>query len=230
MVYQLAYVSTATGHVERAGLVKLLTTARTRNRAADITGVLVYRHGRFLQLLEGPTPAVAAVFRSIQADQRHTDVQCVQVGHGARRWFSEWSMGFRDLTDEPIAAAGFVNLLTDTAPATASGRAGQRAASSTLYQLWQLLQGDVPLAAAVPPPRFGPKMARRDRFGVPGGPSSRSEPSDGAGPVHPASASETAAVHQDAIRASALASMADSFRRGLLRTGSNGAQDFHPAS
>ena len=73
-------------------LKDLLDHARSRNRANSITGLLVYDHGCFFQWLEGPGPAVAAVWQSIQADPRHGDVQVLGEKLISRRLFSDWDM------------------------------------------------------------------------------------------------------------------------------------------
>jgi hypothetical protein len=133
VVFQLGYVSTAVAQVDRSALADILTAARTRNAVEHVTGVLLYRDGRFLQLLEGSVPSVDGVYASILADPRHTDVRCVWTGHAAQRSFSQWTMGFRDLTEDPIQDPAYVNLL---AGAASDGPPD----SAALWGLWTLLE------------------------------------------------------------------------------------------
>ena len=49
----LCYVSTATRLMTQADLLDLLATARQRNKACDVTGMLLYKDMSFVQILEG---------------------------------------------------------------------------------------------------------------------------------------------------------------------------------
>jgi hypothetical protein len=57
-VYYLVYVSAAVTWFSEAELRALLTGARFRNENADITGMLLYKDGNFMQALEGSEAAV----------------------------------------------------------------------------------------------------------------------------------------------------------------------------
>lgn len=144
VVFQLGYVSSATSAVDRSALADILAAARRRNALERITGVLLYRDGRFLQLLEGEVPSVDGVYASILADPRHTDVRCVWTGHAAQRSFSQWTMGFRDLAEDPILDPAYLNLLAGPASENAPD-------SEALWGLWTLLEpGQDPTAEPAP--------------------------------------------------------------------------------
>lgn len=96
-MYQLLYISDAAGEVTDGSLRSLVDQAQQRNSACGITGVLMYSRGRFLQVLEGPESEVRAVFRSIQEDDRHTNVRVLVEGDVESRRFDAWSMGLVDL-------------------------------------------------------------------------------------------------------------------------------------
>ena len=59
MVYRMVYVSAATAPLDADALLALLTRARDKNQRLGITGLLLYRDGDFIQLLEGEREAVA---------------------------------------------------------------------------------------------------------------------------------------------------------------------------
>jgi len=93
---QLLYVSDTNRDFSQAALDEILATSRRKNRAADVTGVLLYLDGAFLQVLEGSEEAVEAIFSSISADPRHWNVK-VLLDREAPRAFGSWSMGFEHL-------------------------------------------------------------------------------------------------------------------------------------
>ncbi|MEM9169175.1 MAG: BLUF domain-containing protein [Pseudomonadota bacterium] len=95
-VSSLLYVSRAVRVIERPELAALVDAAQRRNRACDVTGVLYHENGKFLQWLEGPEDAVDRLFRTIMADDRHTDIQVVTRERAAHRLFSDWSMRLYD--------------------------------------------------------------------------------------------------------------------------------------
>ena len=103
-MYRIVCVSAAVGSPTRADLLALLAKAREKNHRLGITGLLLYKDGDFIQLLEGDRPAVRAVFDAIKADPRHSGVIELLEGEAHGRLFADWSMGFRDLSDPDVRA------------------------------------------------------------------------------------------------------------------------------
>lgn len=93
-VYQLLYRSRYTSRPSEAQLRELLALARLHNSRAQITGLLLYSDGLFVQVLEGPEDEVRQLYARIRADSRHTQVETVSEGLLPRRQFAEWSMAF----------------------------------------------------------------------------------------------------------------------------------------
>ena len=60
---RIVYISIATRPMGEEKLVELLQQCRENNRQRNVTGMLVYRDGAFLQLLEGGEDAVTAADR-----------------------------------------------------------------------------------------------------------------------------------------------------------------------
>ena len=107
-MFRVVYMSSASSSFSTEDLTQLLETARRANEAADITGMLVYCKGEFLQALEGPPAAVRDTFARIEGDHRHRDIVQLQRGD-ASRLFSNWAMGFSNL-DCQAALQGFVQV------------------------------------------------------------------------------------------------------------------------
>ncbi len=88
---RLIYASQPFGFDEGA-LNGILSDARRCNERDDITGALVCRADVYLQLLEGPAPAVEAAYDRIRKDDRHLDVRQLYRRPAVERMFPGWSM------------------------------------------------------------------------------------------------------------------------------------------
>ena len=87
----LIYASRPFGF-DRAVLNGILLTARRNNQRDGITGALIVRPDLYLQWLEGPADALAALFERIRADDRHVDVERLDGGTLPSRRFGAWAM------------------------------------------------------------------------------------------------------------------------------------------
>ena len=102
-VLSITYFSSATRLLGDVELLGLLEECRARNTASDITGIMLYRGGNFVQVLEGPEEAVRKTFRRIEADPRHTGMLVTLEQRVDERDFPEWSMGFGNVSDADVA-------------------------------------------------------------------------------------------------------------------------------
>jgi len=100
---RLLYVSTAASALAYQDLVGLLRHAAQHNEASDITGLLVYSNGLFLQALEGERTAVNRLYNRIVADRRHADCALLLAEPIEERVFADWSMKLVGLDDLPTA-------------------------------------------------------------------------------------------------------------------------------
>jgi hypothetical protein len=107
MVSQLVYVSLATRQFTPADLAALLVHARSRNTPLAVSGVLLHQAGSFFQVLEGEAEAVEATFQRITKDPRHRSVLMLLRQTLVERNFSDWSMGFIDVTGRASRLPGF---------------------------------------------------------------------------------------------------------------------------
>ena len=85
------------GFLAADDLRQILTKSRVNNAQREITGVLLYREGNVLQIVEGREQAVIELFDKIKADTRHGGVIKLYQKPIEQRDFSDWSMGFHDL-------------------------------------------------------------------------------------------------------------------------------------
>ena len=110
---QLIYTSQPFGFDE--GMLNgILSDARRCNARDDISGALICRADVYLQLLEGPGPAVNAAFSRIAKDNRHLDVVRLSREPAAERMFPGWSMRDDPMhtwlwTKEDVAAGALRN-------------------------------------------------------------------------------------------------------------------------
>ena len=75
MLSHLVYVSTACEPIGDEELAELLEQTRAQNERQSITGMLLYKDGRFIRLLEGQEDDVQDIFEKIRRDERHYNVQ-----------------------------------------------------------------------------------------------------------------------------------------------------------
>jgi hypothetical protein len=96
-VLSVVYSSTATSAFTDADLAALLTVSRRNNARAGLTGMLVTRQDRFLQVLEGPEPQVEELMTKIVADNGHHNVRVLLREPVESRQFADWTMSFAQL-------------------------------------------------------------------------------------------------------------------------------------
>lgn len=101
-LFSLTYVSSARALFGKPELVAILEVSRRNNTASNVTGMLLYHKGSFMQVLEGPEEAVRQAHERIARDPRHNGLITLLERPVAERQFGEWSMGFRDLEDPAL--------------------------------------------------------------------------------------------------------------------------------
>lgn len=111
MVFSLVYSSTTDHDWSQDELVAVLDWSRAWNSEHGVTGLLLYRDCAFMQFLEGDEPTVRALFGRISVDRRHQDIDLMWDHHTDTRRFAEWTMGFRELAEHPVAETGYNRLL-----------------------------------------------------------------------------------------------------------------------
>ncbi len=123
MLVRLFYVSTAVGPQTTTVTGSLLEHSRRNNQAEGVTGILCQGDGLYLQVLEGPRPAVNRIYQRIAGDTRHKCIELLTYEHITERQYGQWSMALVDLsTTDPMVLMNH----TDFDPYAADGAAMTR--------------------------------------------------------------------------------------------------------
>lgn len=101
------YCSHATPAMSDAQIPHIIESAKRRNPNMEVTGLLTYGGGMFLQWLEGPHHFVHELMARIRKDPRHDCVLQLHALSGLRdRLYPDWSM-------QHIAPAELKQILVD---------------------------------------------------------------------------------------------------------------------
>jgi hypothetical protein len=98
----LVYVSSGVRQFAETEIAEILAQARRNNQRSGLTGMLLYRDGNFLQVLEGTEGSVKAAMQRIERDDRHRGILVMKQGAITERRFSQWQMAFRDISLEGL--------------------------------------------------------------------------------------------------------------------------------
>ncbi len=104
-VFQLIYRSRANAYFSDDDLISLLRQCRTKNIENNVTGLLLYGYGNFIQLLEGDENVVLDLYQNrIATDPRHHNLSVLHRTTSTERTFKNWSMAFQPLDAERLRA------------------------------------------------------------------------------------------------------------------------------
>lgn len=110
-LYKLIYRSQEALPFNDEALTRLLMECRLKNSEKNISGILLYGYGFFIQMLEGEEQDVRSLFfEKILHDPRHTGVKILNEGPSYKRLYPTWSMAFRPYDPEAVLdVQGYVN-------------------------------------------------------------------------------------------------------------------------
>ena len=97
-MYRIIYLSSASKLLSDDELNYLLKSSKIKNKKYNITGLLLYIDGDFLQVIEGEKQDVLNLFELIKKDERNRSIICVFNENVEKRQFPDWLMGFSQLT------------------------------------------------------------------------------------------------------------------------------------
>jgi len=109
----LIYVSSAVGSFSNSDVLSILNASRVANEKREVTGLLLYKDGNFMQVLEGEAEVVDALHDKISKDPRHSGIITLHRASIEERTFGNWQMGFKDMDnlteDEKAARSDFLD-------------------------------------------------------------------------------------------------------------------------
>ncbi len=94
MLYNLCYVSSAKSNLTKIDLDHLFRVNKRNNTTLDISGLLVYNNGNFLQILEGEEKRIRTLFAKISTDDRHSNIIELINMSVEERIFDDYESGF----------------------------------------------------------------------------------------------------------------------------------------
>ncbi|MEM9060389.1 MAG: BLUF domain-containing protein [Pseudomonadota bacterium] len=107
MLITVAYASRSLVDGDLGEIEKLRLVSQVNNKANLITGALYFDHDTFFQILEGEAEDVDALYQTVTADNRHTDVKRLVRCEIESRSMPLWSMKFVSGAASPLLAGDF---------------------------------------------------------------------------------------------------------------------------
>lgn len=101
-MFQIVYISFASESFDAEsdyGVDDILAKAHDYNTKHNITGMLLYKGGVFLQLLEGEHKDIEHVFGRIALDLRHEGIKILVKQEAQERLFSHWTMAYKKMDE-----------------------------------------------------------------------------------------------------------------------------------
>jgi Sensors of blue-light using FAD len=93
----IVYFSSATVPMPKAASEALRQECADNDSHVGITGMLLYQHGNFLQVIEGSAAVIRDMFARIVADPRHTSIRTISDRMIPCREFDGQAVGFKNL-------------------------------------------------------------------------------------------------------------------------------------
>ena len=89
------------------------TVSKQKNRDDEITGVLFYENGHFLQAIEGPAENIEALVERLRRDKRHRQMEVLIDQPIDKRYFSDWNMDSVNLNNTTLFTPEIIRKLCD---------------------------------------------------------------------------------------------------------------------
>ena len=113
-IHQLIYLSRSVRPMTQADLDSISRASAIHNPRDELTGILLYVGGNFMQVLEGPPKNVSLRYAAIEKDLRHRDCRILNFSPTSHRLFPEWSMRVVSLDQwAPATKSEFVEIIRD---------------------------------------------------------------------------------------------------------------------
>ena len=93
-MYTICYVSSARVDITEDEMTNLFGTTENNNTRNNITGILLYESGKFLQVLEGEEAVLKSLYEKIEADTRHNNIFVILNQNCKHRIFENYASRF----------------------------------------------------------------------------------------------------------------------------------------
>ena len=93
-MFTICYVSSAREGITQEDLNALFSITQVYNREGNITGILLYQSGKFLQVLEGEEDVLLDLYEKIEQDSRHNNIFVILKQKCKRRIFENYKSRF----------------------------------------------------------------------------------------------------------------------------------------
>ena len=100
MIKTICYVSDSKIKESKVKLDKMFNDIKTKNIINNISGVLIYKNGNFLQIIEGDKEIIDTLFLNIKKDKRHSHIITLIDFPIPHRLFKEYKTSF-SIIDSP---------------------------------------------------------------------------------------------------------------------------------
>ncbi|MDE5416932.1 BLUF domain-containing protein [Labilibaculum sp. DW002] len=110
----IVYLSVSKQELSEKELADFLSVIRAKNKKLQVSGLLLYNEGMFIQVVEGEKKTVQNLFQNVKNDSRHSNIVKLLEEDIAKRSFPDWSMGFKIISNkETENIPGFSDLLKE---------------------------------------------------------------------------------------------------------------------
>ncbi|MEH6762982.1 MAG: BLUF domain-containing protein [Aequorivita antarctica] len=99
MIRTIVYISNAVMLLEKKHLDELFYQCVQNNISNNVTGILIYKEGTFIQVLEGNDQDLNNLFKTIQQDKRHNNIMTVLDRMNTKRLFTKFRTGLSSLSN-----------------------------------------------------------------------------------------------------------------------------------
>lgn len=101
-LYFLIYRSTETRKLSVQEMNKLVRNAQHFNKIKNITGILIYKSGTYVQYIEGKKVDIIMLYEKLLRDERHHSINLLERKSISKRRFSKWAMLLKFITSKQI--------------------------------------------------------------------------------------------------------------------------------
>jgi hypothetical protein len=102
-IFQLIYMSqlndSIVSNVDET-FESISKSANFKNEKFNISGMLFYRNGYFIQLLEGQKEFVNELYKRILSDPRHNNIKILSTTNTNKRLYPSWGMSYEHIEIE----------------------------------------------------------------------------------------------------------------------------------